>query len=427
MHRRHSLRLRVAIAFALFGGLVSLLLAAGLFVASHDLGQRLIDETLRAELDDYTARRSRNPLSLPPATVTLRGYVVAPGGALDGLPEAMRRLPTGRHDIALGGAPFRISVMEAQGTRYFMAFNESQQRERERIFIAYLVAGVLIMILLSAAGGLWLAGRVIAPVTTLARQVARASPEDPPRPEADNDGPKDELGELRRTFDAYLYRLHAFVDRERAFTADVSHELRTPVAVIQGAVELLQDDPDLTERQRTRLARIERVAGDMAELIRALLLMAREENAEASAEVRCSAADVVRDCVERHRHLIGARNTRVRLEILADPSLPAEPTLLSIIVGNLVRNAFAHTEAGQVSIRLEAGRLNVSDTGVGIKSEEISRIFQRYHKGAASQGQGIGLSLVKRICDRYGWTISIESGEGQGTEASLVFTPPAEM
>jgi signal transduction histidine kinase len=164
----------------------------------------------------------------------------------------------------------------------------------------------------------------------------------------------------------------------------------------------------------------------MAELIRALLLMAREENAETRAEVSCHAAGVVRECVERHRHLIRTRATQVQLEIMADPHLPAEPILLSIIVGNLVRNAFAHTEAGQVFIHLEADRLNVKDTGVGIKSEEIGRIFQRYHKGAASQGQGIGLSLAKRICDRYGWTITIESREGQGTEASLVFKPETE-
>lgn len=426
MRRRHSLRLRVAIAFALFGGLVSLLLATGLYFASHDLGQRLIDETLRAELDDYLARRSRNPQSLPPATLTLRGYVVPPGTSADLVPDPMRSLPVGRHDIVLERTPFRVAVVHAQGTRYFMAFNESQQWQRERIFIAYLVAGVLIMILLSAAGGLWLAGRVIAPVTTLAHQMAHASPEDPPHMSADDDGPNDELGELRRTFDAYLNRLHDFVDRERAFTADVSHELRTPVTVIQGAVELLQDDPDITERQRRLLTRMERVAGDMAELIRALLLMAREENAETRAEVSCHAAGVVRECVERHRHLIRTRATQVQLEIMADPLLPAEPTLLSIIVGNLVRNAFAHTEAGQVFIHLEADRLNVKDTGVGIKSEEIGRIFQRYYKGAASQGQGIGLSLAKRICDRYGWTITIESREGQGTEASLMFKPETE-
>ncbi|MDD5297766.1 MAG: HAMP domain-containing sensor histidine kinase [Rhodocyclaceae bacterium] len=423
MRRRHSLRLRVANAFAWFGGLVSLLLATGLYFATHDLSQRLIDETLRAELDDYMARRSRNPLSIPPSTLTLRGYVVLAGAPLDPVPEAMRRLSPGRHNIELDGAPFRVAVADAQGTRYFMAFNETRQRLREQRFIAWLVGGVLIMILVSAAGGLWLAGRVIAPVTTLARQVAQASPEDPPHLAASDDGPRDELGELRRTFDAYLSRLHAFVDRERAFTADVSHELRTPLAVIQGAVELLQDDPALNDIQRTRLARMERVARDMGELIRALLLMAREENAEAHGEVSCDAAAVVRDCVERHRQLIGSRNTEVRVEIRAAPRLPVEATLLSIIVGNLVRNAFAHTEAGQVAISLDADRLDVSDTGVGIKSEEIGRVFQRYYKGAASQGQGIGLSLVKRICERYGWSISIESREGQGTAASLLFHP----
>ncbi len=421
MRRRHSLRLRVAAAFAWFGGLVSLLLAAGIFLAAHDVGQRLIDETLRAELEDAMARHARNPQSLPPATLSLRGYVAQPGADNNDIPQAVRHLEPGRHEIGLDATHFRVAVADANGVRYYMLFNETRQRARESRFLVYLAGGVLIMVLLSAAGGLWLAGRVIAPVTELAQQVGSADPSQPPPRLADADAPHDEVGELARIFEGYLRRLHAFIDRERAFTADVSHELRTPLAVIQGAAEVLQDDASLTEAQHGRLARIERAAYDMAELIRALLLMAREEEAEARAEAQCDAAAVVQDCVERHRHLLGRRKTEVAVEILAEPKLPAEPTLFAIVVANLVRNAFAYTESGRVTIRLTESRLDVRDTGVGIRAEELGRVFQRYYKGAASQGSGIGLSLVKRICDRYGWSIAIESREGQGTSASLTF------
>ncbi len=425
MHHRSSLRLRVAAAFAWFGGLVSLLLAAGLYLAAHDAGQRLIDETLRAELDDYMARRQRNPQSLPPASVTLRGYVDAADAPNGDIPAPVRALSPGRHEIELGGVPYRVAVAEQQGLRFFLLFNETRQQAREQRFVAYLAGGALTMILLSAAGGLWLAGRVIAPVTDLARQVGAADPAAAPPLLADDDAPHDEVGELARIFQSYLRRLHAFIDRERAFTADVSHELRTPLAVIQGAAEVLQNDGRLDAAQHGRLARIERAARDMTELIRALLLMAREEEPEADAQ--CDAAEVVRDCIERHRHLLARRKAGLRVEIEAEPQLPAEPTLFSIVVANLVRNAFAYTESGRIDIRLAADRLEVRDTGIGIRAEEIGRVFQRYYKGTASQGSGIGLSLVKRICDRYGWIIRIESREGQGTSATLVFAPNAAL
>jgi signal transduction histidine kinase len=425
MRRRHSLRLRVAAAFAWFGGLVSLLLASGLYFAAHDVGQRLIDETLRAELEDYMARRQRNPQSLPPASVTLHGYVAVAGATDPDIPAAVRNLEPGRHEIDLDDVRYRVAVADAQELRFYLLFNETRQQAREQRFLAYLAGGALTMILLSAAVGLWLAGRVIAPVSDLARQLGTANPDAPPPRLAEPDTPRDEVGELARIFQGYLQRLHAFIDRERAFSADVSHELRTPLAVIQGAAEVLQQDAALNEAQHGRVSRIERAARDMTDLIRALLLMAREEEPESDAE--CDAAGVVRDCIERHRHLLARRSTELNVEILAEPQLPVEPTLFSIVVANLVRNAFAYTESGRIDVRLGADRFEVSDTGMGIRAEEIGRVFQRYYKGAASQGSGIGLSLVKRICDRCGWSIAIESREGQGTSATLIFAPNAPL
>ena len=82
-----------------------------------------------------------------------------------------------------------------------------------------------------------------------------------------------------------------------------------------------------------------------------------------------------------------------------------ERPLLEIVIGNLIRNALFHTKSGTVLLRLEAERLIVSDTGVGMRPEELAHALERYYKGSSSAGAGVGLSLVKRICDRYGWRI----------------------
>ncbi len=423
MRRRHSLRFRVAVAFAGLGACLSLLFAVGIWLAAHDVAQRLIDQTLKAELDDYKARRIRNPSSLPPDTASLRGYVVAPGrdgvGSAE-VPAALRSLAPGQHEIDVGGVPFRVLVADHLGERHILLFNEERQRARERRFVGYLIAGALMMTLLAAAGGLWLAGRVIAPVRELARAVAKAPAEDPPRLTVEEQ-PQDELGELTRSFDRYMARLSAFIERERNFAADASHELRTPLAVIGGAAEVLAEDPTLGDAQARRVARIQRAANEMSALIAALLLLAREERAPV--EEPCDCTLLVRQVLERYRPLARQRRNGLELAIDGAVRLEVAPALFSIVVANLVRNAIAHTEGGMVAVHLKADRLVVADTGIGISSEEIGRVFQRYYRGAASGGTGIGLSLVKRICDREGWQIELESREGGGTTAVLRFSP----
>jgi len=421
MRRRHSLRFRVAAAFAGLGALLSLLFALGIWLAAHDVSQRLIDETLTAELDDYMARRARNPYSLPPATTGLRGYLASAGDLAAGIPPEVHRLPPGRHEITLAGTPYRAAVADdaATGDRYYILFNEERQRRREQRFLAWLVGGALLMALVAAAGAHWLAGRVISPVTELAREVAEAAADAPPHLAADK--PPDEIGELARAFDRYLARLAAFVERERAFAADASHELRTPLAVIRGAAEVLADDPALGEAQLRRVARIERAANEMSELTAALLLLAREE--EAPVDEPCDCADVVAACAERHRAAAARRRNRLEVSVDAPVALDVAPAYFAIVVDNLIRNALAHTEDGEVAVRLHADRLVVADTGSGIASGDLERVFERHFRGPASAGAGIGLSLVKRICERHGWRIELHGRSGGGTVATLGFAP----
>jgi signal transduction histidine kinase len=424
MRRRHSLRLRVALAFASLGAILSLLLTVAIWFAAHNVSQRLMDQTLKAELEDYMNRRARNPASLPPATATLRGYLARPGTAGDDLPPPLRMLPPGQHEIVLDGVPHRVAVAERAGERFVILFNEERQKLREQRFLGYLVAGAIAMTLLAAVGGLWLARRVIAPVTQLARTVGRAGPEAPPRLSNAPD-PGDEIDELARAFDRYVSRLAAFLERERAFAADASHELRTPLAVIRGAAEVLADDPALTEAQRHRVARIERATEEMTDLIAALLLLAREE--QAPVESPCDAARLAADCVARYRPLAEARGTTLALRAAQPVALPVPAALFAIVVANLVRNAVAHTKGGTIAVELDAARLVVRDSGSGIGAEARERVFERHYRGPESDGAGIGLSLVKRICDRLGWRIVLESDLIAGTTVSVDLGPVGDL
>lgn len=417
MFRLHSLRARVALYFAAFGALLSMVMAVMMYQSAHDLSVRLVDETLTAELDDYIARRGRNPHSLPPATVTLQGYV-RKAGETNGVPDYLAKLSPGRHEVRVGTLFYRAAVLDRDDTRYYLLYDISLKLKREQRFAQQLSIVSVAMTLLSALLGIFLSRAVVAPVRDLAARVRHRSPEDWSQPLVEHFHDR-EIEELAGVFDRQLSRMRAFMERERAFGADMSHELRTALAVILSASEVLLDDDTLSDKQKARVQRIERAARDMAELGTALLLMAREDHAQPAGG--CQVAAVVEEAVERQHHVLGSKP--VAVDVQTDPALvvAADCGLVDILVSNLVRNAFSYTDAGSVTIHQDSRSLVISDTGRGMPADAIDQAFLRHFRDISSTGAGIGLSLVKRICDRYGWQVRLESGEQQGTTVTVVF------
>ncbi|MBK6739117.1 MAG: sensor histidine kinase [Haliea sp.] len=93
---------------------------------------------------------------------------------------------------------------------------------------------------------------------------------------------------------------------------------------------------------------------------------------------------------------------------------------MQITVGNLLRNAIEHTRDGRIKIRIEDSLIAISDTGEGIPADKLAQVFDRSYSTKAS-GTGLGLNLVKRICDRFHWTITLDSTPGHGTLATVRF------
>jgi signal transduction histidine kinase len=424
MTASRSLRNRVAVTLAVFGATASLILATVIYLASQDLERRLIDETLTAELDDYVLRRARNPQSLPERTATIRAFVVAPSGGTTPVPKAVAELAPGRHRLVLEGTPYRAAVRNVGEQRFVVLYDVSALRRRERGFIGLLSGAVLLMTAISAFAGRWLAGRTIAPVTELARRVAKLRPEGSPRPLA-AEFPWEEVQRLAADFDAYLSRLHDFIERERLFTADVSHELRTPLAVIRGATELLLTDPDIDERNRGRVARIGRAVAEMGEISGALLALAREQEAPAIQPGDCDAEAVAADLVGRYRELFRSKPLELTLMVQGQPHLAADCAVLAMVLGNLLRNALTFTEAGEVRVTIYPDAVTIEDTGQGIGTEDVRHLFSPYVRGGASEGAGLGLSLVQRLCEREGWSVTLADRPTGGAVARLQFHPAA--
>ena len=204
-------------------------------------------------------------------------------------------------------------------------------------------------------------------------------------------------------------RLFEAIERERAFTADVSHELRAPLTVLRTSAECLELG-DLNDRQRAHLERILRVIDEMHELLDVFLAFARQS--QNSAEMTDEVTPVLERAVEVWTPF--AREKGLELSYASKGRVPGtfSPVLLGVVVTNLVKNAILYTEKGSVVITETNEGFSVRDTGPGITEEEQKRIYEKFFRGASSaghEGSGVGLSVVKRIADRSGWRVMLES------------------
>lgn len=420
MKYKHSLRFRITLSFFLFGTLLMIGVAAGVNFAIEDIESRLVDESLQMEFDDFKQRYHHSPDQSLPHSATVTSYLV--DNSQDSrLPEFVRGLPEGTHEVDLDNKFMQVVVGVVDDKTLVLTRDATLFEQREDEIFATLIVAVIAASLFSLWLGYGLSQKVIAPVINLATSVANLSPDKPESLTAASYA-DDEVGELAQTFERYLDRLNDFVSREQEFTSNASHELRTPLTVIKGAVELLSVDSDLSPRNKKILLRIERATEAMSQMLETLLVLARENsNLE---DQHCRLSDVVHNVIAESREILAEKPVILIAQINQDIDLPVPFSVTAIVLNNLVRNAIAYTTEGEIRVTVDGARLQVVDTGIGIQNEVLPHIFERHFRGQSEmpQGSGIGLAIVKRICDRYGWQVDVASSAGQGTSVSIDFS-----
>jgi signal transduction histidine kinase len=203
-----------------------------------------------------------------------------------------------------------------------------------------------------------------------------------------------ELNSIAEELHQSMVRTEQFVEREREFLRQASHELRTPVTVIGGNAELLARH-ELKGPQNKIVNRIQRAASNMKGLIETLLWLGREINVDVGKET-VDLVSLLSEILEELRYLADAKGVTCEVHLDAQ-SYPVEVLYmpLYIVVSNLVRNAFQHTPQGRVSIKLVDGEL-IIENHIHATPEQILQ----------TQGKGVGLNLVAKVCQRCGWTIT---------------------
>ncbi|NCT86221.1 HAMP domain-containing histidine kinase [Stenotrophomonas acidaminiphila] len=427
---RRRLRSRIIVSFVLLGFCLTALFAFATNWARMRVENQLVEDVMNRNVDEYARRYYVDPTRPPEVPFQQLKAYFYPREKFERVREERPEwaaLPNGNHNVSgvdEDGLPFsyKLAVRKTDDTWFFLAYDMTESMRGEQQLKRALFLSVVVFSLLSWVLGWWSASRVMRPVSDLAARLrAYRGGSAQPEPLAPH-FPDDEVGQLAVALDDYSARLTEVVQRDREFNADVSHELRTPLAVIRGATELLLARPGLDEKVLQRLQRIQRAEQQCSDLIGSLLLLSRNERGQGSSNV----AKVAEQLLDAHRAQLGGKPLELVLEGGRDLVIDAPEAALSVALGNLIGNAVKYTQEGQVRVRVLDDAVEVIDTGPGLSEKDAASLFQRGYRGTHaghSQGGGIGLSIVSRLCALYGWQVSILPGAERGVVGRLIFAP----
>ncbi|WP_297324451.1 HAMP domain-containing sensor histidine kinase [Nitrosomonas sp.] len=416
----HSLRYRVAVALATFSIFIVGTLCIILYFASDNIEEAHIEQVIEMEMDHLVHRYQKHSDFISQVGSHLKTYVIHTMDDELQIPAYLRGLQAGYHRIDYGLEDFHVLVRTTNAVKFLVAYRISLHQQRlSKLRLLILLSWVAVVAIAFVVGYL-LAGILVKQVTELAERVSLLAPGDIQvgllaQPDMD-----EEVAQLARALDDYQSRIKRMLQREQEFTANISHELRTPITTILTSCELLVATPDLPVRAHHRIKMIEAAATRMGEQLQALLFLAREQALGVMEPV--AIAECVFDAVEPICAEIYRKKLNFQVNIAPAVTVTLNRQALHTALMNLLRNAVQYTENGFIRVDFNNQRLSISDSGIGIEPAYLPLLYERFFRGSTQgQGLGIGLAIVKRICDHYGWLIEVDSTPGKGTTFHIIF------
>ena len=415
---RLDLRLRIAVVIAAVCIAIVGALGITLYMASDEMEKGLVEEIAAEELESLIARSAIAGAPVVSNGPNLQYHVLRSRDDYEKLPPEFRRLGPGHHEVGHGAEGSHVAVRDIDGTRYLVAYDAAPHEEREMRFKYLLLLALGTTVVVAALLGYWLAGVLTKQLTELAERVAKLAPGEP-QPRLQQDNHDAEVAALAGALDQHHARILEMIRREQEFTANASHELRTPLTAIRTSCELLTAEDGLSDKGRTRLDMIATASEQMTERIETLLFLARQRPGEAAEEV--ALRECVSDAAVSCRDEIARKGLAFEVPIREDAVVRLDRRALQLVLANLIKNAVRYTESGYVRVTYEAPRLTVTDSGSGIPPEHLPQVFERFYRGDHNvDGLGLGLAIVRRICDDLGWNIEVQSQPGSGSAFSVV-------
>jgi signal transduction histidine kinase len=421
MPYRLNLRYRIFLTYPLLGLLISAIVIVFFLLSFELLERQYLSNFLLGELESFIERSEQQPDLTEQHGKHWQIYKTDQQHQNNTpILQFLSEYPPGYYDFHFEDKIHDVGVMEHNGARYYILYTDEDADSLEITLIGFMIAGAMLVIWSASAYGLWFSKKVLKPVLMLADEVRATNHKSVPLSTIHVDEyASDEVGFLAAEFGSYVDRIRHLIEREREFTANVSHELRTPLTIIQTATEALKLRADLPDDVIKRLDRIERACNEMTSRLQVMLILAREPNKNELLSEQTDVVKLVEKVVNEYEFLRPSKVTIVK-QFPTQLILPVSEAMLTVVLCNIIKNAYAYTLSGSVTVKLSEHSISIIDTGKGIPLEILPDVMKRGYKGEASKGHGLGLSLVQRICDYYQWKLVIDSSE-QGTVVQLNF------
>lgn len=291
--------------------------------------------------------------------------------------------------------------------------------------ISFIVAGVFALI--GVLGAYWIAQQALQPVQRLSWMVKDIRADTLDRRLA-LDGPSDEIKELADAFDNTLERLKLSFEQQGRFVADVAHELRIPLATLRTNLEVTQQDPNatLTDYQEMNVI-LNRTLDRMERLTEDLLILTRGEKELRTGQVNLEV--LLTEVVQELKPLAQSNQITLDLQVSGEVTILADEHILTLAVSNLIENGIRYNHpSGSVMISGQVqgneAIIQVQDTGIGIPTEELPHIFERFYRVDRSRdrhqdGSGLGLAICFHCVQLLGGRIGVESTPEKGSIFSV--------
>lgn len=387
-------------------GLIAIAVILGLAFSGMITKQLLLKTAMEQEAAHYWMRYERDHNAPLPDTKNLYGYrwQTAPPDLLKNF-----QFEPGVHRLVIDGNDRVTMYDEHDGYKLLLVFGESNVNRLIWLFgLAPLMTSLILLYSI-----LWFinrkAHRYLSPVSQLAQALQSIDLHQPslnkyPFKQIQTRGNL-EAQELKIALQIYHQTLIEFIEREQQFTAEVSHELRTPLSVIKGGLELLQYKfPD-----HASITRMQNMVVDMQLLMDTLLTIARQGSTTLPVSSVNLTDSMQQICADLHDMFL-AQSMTYDIQQIAKNIPTTNPAVVAMIFGNIIRNAINYSQGKRVSIQIDAHRIVIEDDGVGLPTAALTALLdleQENHRVIPHQGYGIGLKLVKRLCNMIGWEIEL--------------------
>ncbi len=277
-------------------------------------------------------------------------------------------------------------------------------------WIVFLFLAILLCILLL---NLWTIGHSMRPLRKLLRWLDKYRVGEDNRP-LDNPTRIYEFRKLNEVVKESIERTEVAYEQQKMFIGNASHEMQTPLAICNSRLEMLLEDPSLTERQMEEIVKTRQTLEQLSRMNRSLLLLTKIDNGQFADVADVNFTESIQRLLPDYEMVYASKNIRLQTELQGDFIVRMDESLAQTLLSNLLKNAFVHNhEGGEITIKATTDSLLFENTGA---PESLNRdyIFERfYHSSDNRQSLGLGLAVVKAICQRYGLRIDYAFNNGK--------------